>query len=135
MSSARIQEMFSEGVSRNRIPSQCQFEMLLPEHSVRLERRGVTVITRYEEYCQTHLEGYRNAGLGYYLMCYRMVAHAVGYVEYYVGDQIYMDFAGDKLKVVDRESVECYSIEGFVAILGAVTTLTEKRLGLSQSRT
>ena len=45
MPSARIQEMFSEGVGRNREPSQRQLELeaLLPEYAARLSRRGVTV--------------------------------------------------------------------------------------------
>ena len=41
MPSARIQEMFSEGVGRNREPSQRQLELeaLLPEYAARLSRR------------------------------------------------------------------------------------------------
>ena len=34
-------------------------------------------------------------------MRYRMVTHVVGHVEHYAGDQMYIDFAGDKLEVVD----------------------------------
>ena len=51
MPSARIQEMFSEGVGRNREPSQRQLSLrhsflsMLPG-----SRRGVTVKTLYEEY-------------------------------------------------------------------------------------
>ena len=50
-------------------------------------------------------------------MRYRMVTHVVGHVEHYAGDQMYIDFAGDKLEVVDSESGECRSVEVFVAIL------------------
>ena len=63
MPSARIQEMFSEGVGRNREPSQRQLEALLPEYAARLSRRGVTVKTLYEEYRETHPDGYRHACL------------------------------------------------------------------------
>ncbi len=117
MPSARIQEMFSEGVGRNREPSQRQLEALLPEYAARLSRRGVTVKTLYEEYRETHPDGYRHASFGNYLMRYRMVTHVVGHVEHYAGDQMYIDFAGDKLEVVDSESGECRSVEVFVAIL------------------
>ena len=119
MPSARIQEMFSEGVGRNREPSQRQLELeaLLPEYAARLSRRGVTVKTLYEEYRETHPDGYRHASFGNYLMRYRMVTHVVGHVEHYAGDQMYIDFAGDKLEVVDSESGECRSVEVFVAIL------------------
>ena len=79
MPSARIQEMFSEGVGRNREPSQRQLELeaLLPEYAARLSRRGVTVKTLYEEYRETHPDGYRHASFGNYLMRYRMVTHVV----------------------------------------------------------
>ena len=119
MPSARIQEMFSEGVGRNRVPSQRQLELeaLLPEYAARLSRRGVTVKSLYEEYRETHPNGYRHASFGNYLMRYRMVTHVVGHVEHYAGDQMYIDFAGDKLEVVDSENGECRSVEVFVAIL------------------
>lgn len=62
MPSARIQEMFSEGVGRNRVPShrQLELEALLPEYAARLSRRGVTVKTLYEEYRQIHPNGYKH---------------------------------------------------------------------------
>ena len=91
--------MFSEGVGRNREPSQRQLDL---RHSRFLSmlpgsRRGVTVKTLYEEYRETHPDGYRHASFGNYLMRYRMVTHVVGHVEHYAGDQMYIDFAGDKL--------------------------------------
>ena len=102
MPSARIQEMFSEGVGRNREPSQRQLELeaLLPEYAARLSRRGVTVKTLYEEYRETHPDGYRHASFGNYLMRYRMVTHVVGHVEHYAGDQMYIDFGGVPMAIV-----------------------------------
>ena len=119
MPSARIQEMFSEGVGRNRVPSQRQLELeaLLPEYVARLSRRGATVKTLYEEYRKTHPDGYRHAGFGNYLMRYRMVTYVVDHVEHYAGYQMYIDFTGDKLEVIGSESGECRSVEVFVAIL------------------
>lgn len=119
MLSARIQEMFSEGIDRNWVPSQRQIELeaLLPEYAARISRRGVTVKTLYEEYHETHLDGYRHASFGNYLMRYRMVTRVVAHVEHYAGAQMYIDFTGDKLEVVDSESGECRSVEVFVAIL------------------
>ena len=99
MPSSRIQEMFSEGVSRSQIPSQRQLEQeaLLSKYSARLSRRGVTVKSLYKEYHKTRPNGYKHASFGNYLMRYRMVTHVVGHIEHYAGDQIYIDFASDKL--------------------------------------
>ena len=50
-------------------------------------------------------------------MRYRMVTHVVGHIEHYAGDQIYIDFASDKLEIIDNENGECRSVEMFVSIL------------------
>ena len=42
---------------------------------------------------------------------------AVGHVEHYAGDQMYIDYAGDKLEVVDAVTGEVKLVEVFVAIL------------------
>ena len=119
MPSSRIQEMFSEGVSRSQIPSQRQLklEALPPEYSARLSRRGVTVKSLYKEYHKTRPNGYKHASFGNYLMRYRMVTHGVGHIEHYADDQIYIDFASDKFEVIDNENGECRSVEMFVSIL------------------
>ena len=108
MPSSRIQEMFSEGVSRSQIPSQRQLELeaLPPEYSARLSRRGVTVKSLYKEYHKTRPNGYKHASFGNYLMRYRMVTHVVGHIEHYADDQIYIDFASDKFEVIDNENGE-----------------------------
>lgn len=33
------------------------------------------------------------------------MTHVVGHVEHYAGDQMYIDYAGDKLELIDSESV------------------------------
>jgi len=40
-------------------------------------------------------------------------------MEHKVGDKLYVDFAGDKLSIVDKQTGEIQSVEIFVAILGA----------------
>lgn len=41
------------------------------------------------------------------------------HIEHKVGDKLYIDFAGDKLKIIDKETGEEKAVEVFVAILGA----------------
>ncbi|MDU1891332.1 MAG: IS21 family transposase [Dysgonomonas sp.] len=119
MPASRIQEMFGGSGERGRTPSQRQTELeaLLPEYAARLKRKGVTVKSLFEEYSREYPDGYRHASFGIYLQRYRLVSRAVGHVEHYAGDQMYIDFAGDKLEVIDELSGECRSVEVFVAIL------------------
>ena len=48
---------------------------------------------------------------------YTLQTKAVGHVEHPAGDQMYIDFAGDKLEVVDSCTGEVREVEVFVAIL------------------
>lgn len=119
MPASRIQEMFGGNSERERTPSQRRIELkaLLPEYEARLKRKGVTVKSLFEKYSREHPDGFRHANSGIYIQRYRLVSRAVGHVEHYAGDQMYIDFAADKLEVVDEVSGECRSVEVFVAIL------------------
>lgn len=119
MPASRIQEMFGGSGERERTPSQQQMELeaLLPEYEARLKRKGVTVKSLFEEYFREHPDGFRHASFGIYIQRYRLVSRAVGHVGHYAGDHMYIDFAGDKLEVVDEVSGECRSVEILVAIL------------------
>lgn len=48
----------------------------------------------FEEYSP---ERYCHVSFGIDLERYRLVSRAVGHVEHYVGEQMYIDFVGDKL--------------------------------------
>lgn len=43
--------------------------------------------------------------------------NAIGHVERRTGDQIYIDFAGDRLGIADEATAEARKVEVFVAIL------------------
>lgn len=114
-----VQELFGSGRSRERTPSERQiaFEALLPDYAARLSRKGVTVKSLYEEYAREHPDGYRHASFGIRLRCYMLSTRVVGHVEHYAGYQMYIDFAGDRLEIVDEETGEIRKVEVFVAIL------------------
>lgn len=119
MSESRLQEMFVGGRQREYKPSprRLELEALLPEYAARLRRKGVTVKSLYAEYASSHPEGYRHANFQILLRRHMLQTTAVGHVEHYAGDQMYVDFAGDRLEVVDEMSGEARSVEVFVAIL------------------
>ena len=118
MSEHHLQEMFGSN-ERERKPSrrETELEALLPDYAARLKRKGVTVKSLYEEYEREHPDGYRHASFGKYLRQYMLGTRVVGHVEHYAGDQMYIDFAGDKLEVVDAETGEVRGVEVFVSIL------------------
>ena len=114
-----LQEMFCSGIEHSKQPSarQKELEALLPEYAARLKRKGVTVKSLYDEYRQGHPDGYRSSAFGKYLQRYTLSTRAVCHVEHYAGDQMYIDYAGDKLEILDAETGEVRGVEVFVAIL------------------
>ena len=119
MPASRIQEMFGGYLGREHTPSsrQLELEALLPDYAARLTRKGVTVQSLFEEYIKTYPNGYSRSSFGLYLQRYREAARPVGHVEHYAADQMYIDFAGDRLEIVDEHTAEVRAVEVFVAIL------------------
>ena len=119
LSDARLQELFAIPGARERQPSerQIRLEALLPEYAARLSRRGMTVKKLYEEYRAVHPDGYLKASFGMKLRQFMLQTNAIGHVEHRAGDQMYIDFAGNRLEIVDEATAEARKVEVFVAIL------------------
>ena len=92
-------------------------EALLPEYAARLSRKGVTVKKLYEEYHASHPDGYLHASFGMKLRQFMLRTNAIGRIEHRAGDRMYVDFAGDRLEIVDEATAEVRKVEVFVAIL------------------
>jgi transposase len=106
-----------------------RFEMMSRE----LKRVGVTRQLLWEEYRQEHPDGY-----GYSQFCYHYHNWGTGqelsmHMEHKAGDKMFVDFAGEKLFIVDRITGEIIPVEVFVAILGA-SQLTYAEATLSQKK-
>lgn len=114
-----LQEMFCSGIEHSKQPSarQKELEALLPEYAARVKRKDVTVKFLYEEYIKSHPGGYQRSAFGRYLQRYTLSTRAAGHVEHYAGDQMYIDYAGDKLEIVEAETGDVRIVDVFVAIL------------------
>lgn len=69
------------------------------------------------EYRSEHPDGFQESVFKRAVRQYRFHTTVVGHVEHYAADQMYVDFAGDKLEVVDEMTGEVKKAEVFVAIL------------------
>ena len=119
LSEEKLRELFVEGVRRGRktSPRMEVLEALIPDYVKRLSHRGVSIKSLHEEYLREHPDGYLYSNFKRAVRQYRYQTKAVGHVEHLAGDQMYIDFAGDKLEVVDAETGEVRGVEVFVAIL------------------
>ena len=120
LSENHLQEMFGAGTSRHREPSArfVELESLLPEYAARLKAdKLLSKRELYTEYISGHPDGFKDTSFRLYLNQYMKKTRAVGHVVHHAGDQMYVDYAGDKLKIVDEQTGEARGMEVFVAIL------------------
>ena len=61
LSDDHLQDLLSEGRTRERTPSprQVELEALLPGYAKRLNRKGVTMKSLYDEYAKAYPDGYK----------------------------------------------------------------------------
>ena len=119
LSDEQLHEIFGCPESRHREPSarKIELEALLPGYVSRLTRKGTSIRKLFKEYHAEYPEGYQLSSFKRIVREYRFHITIVGHVEHYAGDQMYIDFAGDRLEVVDEMTGETKKAEVFVAVL------------------
>ena len=106
---------------------------LFPSMDKELKKRGVTRQMLWAEYKQTHIDGVGRSQFNFYFAKWKAQVNPTMRMEHKVGDKLYVDFAGDKLKIVDKQTGEIQEVEVFVAILGA-SQLTYAAALMSQQK-
>lgn len=98
-------------------PRYKELQSLLPDYAKRLKKKGVTRHQLFLEYQHTHPDGYARSRFGTYFQAYLALSHPIARLEHKAGDKMFIDYAGDKLSIIDRETGEILPVEVFVAIL------------------
>lgn len=93
-------------------------QTILPEVEKQLKRKGTTLTMMWKQYKLSHPEGYELTQFYRYYKIFAGRVKPVMHIEHKAGDKMYIDFAGEKLCVTDKESGEMREVEVFVAILG-----------------
>ncbi len=92
---------------------------LFPAIEKELKRKGVTRHLLWEEYKRHHPGGVGLSQFKHYFSQWKAQVNPTMHMEHKAGDKLYVDFAGDKLSIIDQQTGEIKSVEVFVAILGA----------------
>jgi transposase len=99
----------------------------------KMSRRGMTRNQLWKEYIEKHPNGFKTTAFyKHYRLWKRRVTPSM-HIEHKAGDKVYVDFAGEKLKIVNKQTGEIIDVEVFVAILGA-SQLTYVEAILSQQK-
>lgn len=89
------------------------------ESDKKLGRRGMTRLHLWVEYIVKYPDGYSRTGFYHHYNLWKRRVKSSMHIEHKAGDKIFVDFAGERLKIVDQETGEIKAVEVFVAILGA----------------
>lgn len=95
-----------------------ELQRLLPAYEKEMKRKGVTMTLLWKQYRKDYPEGYEITQFYLYLRQYCKRFKPVMHMEHKAGDKMYIDFAGEKLSITDRDTGEIRSVEVFAAILG-----------------
>ena len=95
-----------------------ELEPLLPSLAAMLKKRGITKGMVYEAYKLQCPEGYKSSAFLERLNGYMQVGKPSMKMTHKAGDKLFVDFTGQKLNLVDKQTGEVSEVEVFVAILG-----------------
>ena len=92
---------------------------LFPDVEKQLKFPGETLHRLWQKYFEQHPEGYQSTAFYKHYSLYKNRSHPSMHMVHKAGDKMFIDFAGEKLQVVDPTTGEIKKVEVFVAILGA----------------
>ena len=110
-----------------------RLQQLLPDIEKQMSRKGVTLLQLWEQYAAANVPFYQYTQFRKYYHFYGNRVKPVMHMEHKAGDKMYIDFAGDKLSIVDTGSGEIKEVEVFAAILGC-SQLTYVEAVMSQRK-
>lgn len=91
---------------------------LFPYFEKELKRVGVTLLLLWEEYIETHPNGYGYSQFCYHYNQWRKDSKVSMRMEHKAGDKLFVDFAGTHLHITDPITGKIKACEVFVAVLG-----------------
>jgi transposase len=106
---------------------------LFPEIDKQLKRKGMTQQIQWENYKKENPDGLASTQFGYYYAIWKQQVNPVMHLEHKAGDKILVDYAGEKLHIIDRGTGEIIPVEVFVSVLGS-SQLTYVEASLSQKK-
>ena len=86
---------------------------------VELKKKGVTLQWLWERYIHEHPQGYQYSQYCLHFHRWRRSEEVSMHIEYKAGEAMLVDWAGDKLEVINGITGQNWELEQFVAILGA----------------
>lgn len=134
MSDQQLNELFGKA-PESKDPNK-RYEILrafFPYVDKELRKTGVTREKLWKEYLEKYPDGYRYTRFCIYYTAWQKRVNPAMHMVHKAGDKMYVDFAGEKLQIVDPYTGEIQDVEIFVAVLGS-SQLTYAEACISQKK-
>jgi transposase len=118
-SDAELEQLFSTNDQPGLSPKLQAVYDFFPYMEKELKKTGVTKYLMWEEYIAQTPDGLRSSQFMDRYMKWTKKVNPVMHMEHKAGDKLFIDYAGKKLSVVDKDTGEIIAVEFFVAILGS----------------
>jgi len=113
-----LEALFTNAKENDEIARYNVLKELFPYFSEELRRTGVNRMVLWQEYKAKHPWGYSYSQFCYHYQQWTTSNKTSLHIEQKPGDKVYVDFAGKKLSIVDRNTGEVKEVEMLVATLG-----------------
>lgn len=84
-----------------------------------LKKKGVTIQLLWDEYIGENPKGYRYSHFCHLYQEWRLMHDLPMHQEHKAGDKMFVDYCGQTMPVIDKESGDVHQAEIFVSVLGA----------------
>jgi transposase len=132
-SDQELDQLFGENLVPEPGDKYKTLESIFPAIEKELKRRGITKQILWERYIAKHPDGYRLSQFKHHYLQWLKRSKPVMHIEHFAGDKMFIDFAGEKLHIVNKETGEITDAEVFISVLGA-SQLTYVEATLSQCK-
>lgn len=105
------------GISETEERRMRELASLLPHYRTELGKTGVTKLILWNEYLKDFPDGYRYTRFCHFLSTHQRLGDAVMRQVHLPGEELQIDFAGDRLHYIDRETAEVISCEILVSTM------------------
>jgi transposase len=133
MSDRELDALFNQNILPEPSNKYKDAELFFPIMEKALKKRGMTQFIQWEKYIAQHPDGYMRSQFNLHFQQWRKRSKPVMHIEHIAGDKMYIDYAGEKLEIVDPNTAEVTEVEVFISILGA-SQLTYIEASLSQKK-
>ena len=132
-SDLELDQLFGDNLMPEPSDKYKALEPLFPVIEKDLKKRGMTRQIQWERYKTLHPDSFSLSQFKHHYQQWLRRSKPVMHIEHVAGDKMYIDYAGEKLHLVNKETGEITDVEVFISILGA-SQLTYVEGTLSQRK-